>query len=182
MRDAQRHKSNLVQFRLAGCRLTVSKWRHNSLLLVVLSTQADQLCWDKTVQALALVDGMECEDADASSQLDLLRQAAVGRLVQLLGSLDDMLNDEDRRQRFCLLPIVALEVRDGALQCIWCRKAASSPRIPQLCTHRAAPPLPQALYASDDLTVNFEETGVLQDAVALVWKRASKCACWLHAG
>lgn len=78
------------------------------------AVQAGGLDWDAAVRVLALVEGRGCEGAAASSQLDLLREAALCRLLHLLGSLDAMLNDEEQRERFCQLPLDVLEVGTAA--------------------------------------------------------------------
>lgn len=137
-----------------------------TLAFTTFAVQAGGLDWDAAVQVLALLEGRDCEGAAASSQLGLLREAAVRRLLHLLGSLDAMLNDEEQRERFCQLPLDVLEVGTAAQTlrlhtCSSCTfHSEAKPSDMYVISCRPIACSTQALYPSDDLGVDCEETGV----------------------
>ena len=60
-------------------------------------------------EVLVLCTGKECEEESAATALAALRRLLAERLVQLLGSLDAMLNDAPLLAGFCKLHWSVLE-------------------------------------------------------------------------
>lgn len=50
-------------------------------------------------------------DPGAQKQLDELQRTVMRQLLKLLGRLDEVLDDDSKRRRFCQLPLAVLEVR-----------------------------------------------------------------------
>ncbi|KAL4457717.1 hypothetical protein ABPG75_012582 [Micractinium tetrahymenae] len=80
-----------------------------SMVGTKLAAAASELSWELTSKALHLAAGKECEGEAAASALTALRTALLDRLLQLLGKLDDVLNNPTRLERLCSLQLPALE-------------------------------------------------------------------------
>ena len=76
--------------------------------------QASTLTVEQVGTIISLLSGKDCEQADAAASLASLSKALQQRLLQLLGKLDDMMNDAALLASFCRLPLEVLEVRGGA--------------------------------------------------------------------
>ena len=79
--------------------------------------QVSTLTIEQVGSVISVLSGKECEEAAAVASLASLRQALQERLLQLLGKLDDMMNDAALLASFCRLPLEVLEVRGGVESC-----------------------------------------------------------------
>ena len=83
------------------------------VVILLTSVQASTLTIEQVGTIISLLSGKDCEQAAAVASLASLRQALQQRLLQLLGKLDDMMNDAALLASFCRLPLAVLEVRGG---------------------------------------------------------------------
>lgn len=77
--------------------------------------QASGISWQDAINQLAALDGKECEGPAAARALATLRCALRGRLLKLLGRVDDALNDDVQTTIIGALPLSVLEVSKAAL-------------------------------------------------------------------